>query len=145
MVSPLSPNNCKPPLLQLIAFGENGIEIQELSLSFLDTTSKGKAKATSVEVSWAEEDIGGDTGFLAPGGNWDLAERLYGQGLERGYSATSASSGYSFASAETEDIAEGLKAQAGIYGWCRKGFADWRVFWVGGSYSDLSLKEEDPY
>lgn len=146
MVSPLSPNNCKPPLFQLIAFGENGIEIQELSLSFLDTTSKGKAKATSVEVSWAEEDLGGDTGFLAPGGNWDLTERLYGQGLERGYSAMSASSGYSFASAETEDIAEGLKAQAGVYGWCRKGFADWRVFWVGGSHSDLSLEEvEDPY
>jgi len=36
---------------------------------------------------------------------------------------------------ETDALYERVTKQEGIYGWCRKGAQDWRVFWVGGSGS----------
>jgi hypothetical protein len=126
------------PFLQVIAFGgENGLEVQEISLSFL---GKGKRKANLEEpVRRAERDFGGgDIGFLCSGGHWDASDhkfRLPPQVLARSYST---SSGMSFDSVESTDLIEQLKREEGIYGWYRKDAEDWRVFWVGGSSDDDS-------
>lgn len=120
--------NMFPPFLQLIAFSsENGIEVQEVSLSFL---GKGKGKARFEEPVCAEEDLGGESGFLCRGGHWDRR-----QVLNRSYSFASMVSQDSFDSTESGELAAKLKREEGVYGWCRKGLQDWRVFWVGGSLS----------
>ncbi|KAH9482300.1 hypothetical protein JR316_0004398 [Psilocybe cubensis] len=116
----------EPPMLQLIAFGENGVEIQEMGISFM--SSKGKGRAYPEESLWAEEDLGGETGFLSVGGNWDRVEQIYGS-----QALSSASSIFSVDTMDSADIHARLKKEEGIYGWCRKGLEDWRVFWVGGS------------
>jgi hypothetical protein len=122
------------PFLQIVAFGgENGLEVQEISLSFL---GKGKRKADLEESVRAEEDFGGDIGSLYSGGHWDASDprfHLSPQALGR---SSSTSSGMSFDSLESSDLIEKLKREEGIYGWYRKGLEDWRVFWVGGSGDD---------
>jgi hypothetical protein len=42
----------------------------------------------------------------------------------------------SFGSVDSEEMGEKMRREEGVYGWCRKGMADWRVFWVGGSFED---------
>lgn len=123
----------EPPLLQLIAFGENGVEIQEMGVSFMST--KGKGRAYPEETLWAEEDLGGEVGFLTVGGNWDRVEQIYGS-----QALSSASSMFSVDTMDSTDIHAHLKKEEGIYGWCRKGLEDWRVFWVGGSSHHLDCE-----
>jgi hypothetical protein len=114
------------PFLQLVAFGEDGLDVQELSLSFLEK-GKGKQKARGQEFRLrSQANVGGSTGALCPGGHW---HRQQVSQLTRSDSVTSQSS---FSSLSSEDIAKKLRTEQGIYGWCRKGAADWRVFWVGG-------------
>jgi hypothetical protein len=113
------------PFLQLIAFGED-IEIQEMSLSFL---RKGKGREEEPVLSQAE--IGGTTGFLCGGGNWD--QSMSPHSIFRSLSISSAASATSFDSLDSEDIATKMRMEEGIYGWCQKGNEDWRVFWVGGT------------
>lgn len=130
------------PYLQLVAFGEQGVEVQELSLSFL--SNKGKGKARMEDLVCANEDIGGDTGFLCVGGHWDHPHYPYDQHpLSRSYTMSSDMSGASFESMESEEIKLKLKKSEGIYGWCRKGVQDWRVFWVGGSFTGNPGGEDD--
>lgn len=120
------------PFLQLIGLGsENGIEVQEVSLSFL---GNGKSNAMHVEETRkAEEDFGGDSGFLCIGGHWDQSHHLYHrQRLSRAFTASSAVSANSFTSMESEDLLEKMKIEQGVYAWCRKGLEDWRVLWLGG-------------
>ncbi|KIM46555.1 hypothetical protein M413DRAFT_441642 [Hebeloma cylindrosporum] len=117
------------PLLQLVAFGENGIEIQEMGVSFMSI--KGKGRAFPDELIRAEEDLGGDAGFLSPGGNWDRLEQVLS--WQQGPLPSAASVFSSDSSMDGADILERLKKEEGIYGWCRKGLQDWRIFWVGGS------------
>ncbi|KAG6844525.1 hypothetical protein H0H87_006181 [Tephrocybe sp. NHM501043] len=124
-----------PPFLQLIGFGgENGVEVQEISLSFI-----GKEKGIAIhpeEPVRAEEDLGGDSGFLCSGGHWDQSHHLYHrQQLSRSFSAMSAASADSFTSMESEDLLEKMKKEQGVYAWCRKGLEDWRVLWIGGALS----------
>lgn len=121
------------PYLQLTALGERSVEVQEISLSFL---AKGKGKARVEEPIHIEEDAGGDTGFLCSGGHWDHPHVPYQNGLSRSYSALSTMSGQSFESVDTDDIRAKLRQEEGIYGWCRRGLSDWRVFWLGGSLTD---------
>jgi len=109
----------EPPLLQLVAFNDNGIEVQETTLTFL--RNKGKGRAMPDDLVKAEEDTGGETGFLAVGGNWDQLDNLYG--LQTPETAKSI---------DSMDSVDRIKRDEGVYGWCRKGFEDWRVFWVGG-------------
>ena len=45
-------------------------------------------------------------------------------------------SSQSFDSMESQEVAAKLRREQGIYGWCRKGVADWRVFWLGGLFMD---------
>ncbi|KAI0322494.1 hypothetical protein OF83DRAFT_1161187 [Amylostereum chailletii] len=111
--------------LQLIASGEDGLEVQEMSLTSLLNNGKGKGPAE--EPRRSETDFGGDTGLLCQGGHWD---RPFDSPLSRSYSATSS---VSYNSLETEEVADRLQREQGLYGWQRKGLADWRVFWVGGS------------
>ncbi|KAJ6615562.1 hypothetical protein B0H10DRAFT_2039948 [Mycena sp. CBHHK59/15] len=134
--------------LQLTALGLGGVEVAELGLAGLEAAAvngrgkgKGKGKARAEEVR-AEADAGGETGFLCVGGHWD---RPHAAGLRRMYSTTSDMSGESFDSVETAEAAARLKQEQGIYGWCRKGLADWRVFWVGGGFEsdDEDGDEED--
>lgn len=125
----------KPPLLQLVAFSDNGIEVQESTLTFL--RNKGKGRAMPDDLIKAEEDIGGDTGFLAVGGNWDQLDHLYG--------SRPSMTGQSMDSMDSLDLITRLRRDEGIYGWCRKGFEDWRVFWVGGDRLTEDTAQDDDY
>lgn len=116
------------PLLQLISMGENGLEVQETGISFMN--SKGKGRAFPDDIIRAEEDLGGEAGFLAVGGNWDRVDQIYGP-----QSLSSAISALSVDSTDSEAIFSRLKHEEGIYGWCRKGVEDYRVFWIGGGRS----------
>ena len=124
-----------PPLLQLVAFSDNGIEVQESTLTFL--RNKGKGRAMPDDLVKAEEDIGGETGFLAVGGNWDQLDNLCG--------SRPSLSGQSMDSMDSMDLIERMRRDEGIYGWCRKGFEDWRVFWVGGDRSTLDTDQDDDF
>ncbi|KAK7033592.1 hypothetical protein VNI00_012829 [Paramarasmius palmivorus] len=132
-----------PPYLQIIALGEMGVEVQERSFAFLGGKGKGKMRAD--DVMHIEEDTGGDSGFLAVGGHWDrpqfaMQAARYNAGLSRSYSTDSYSSGYS--SLESEELANRLDREQGLYCWCRKGLEDWRVFWLGGVH-EVSYGEEE--
>jgi hypothetical protein len=133
---PFPDDQSSSPFLQIIAFGgENGLEVQEISLSFL---GKGKRKASLEEPIRAEEDFGGEVGFLYSGGHWDASDHKFHlppQSLSR---TSSTSSGISIGSVESTELIEQLKREEGIYGWYRKGVEDWRVFWAGGSGDDSS-------
>ncbi|KAG6854475.1 hypothetical protein C0991_006554 [Blastosporella zonata] len=132
-----------PPFLQLIGLGGgNGIEVQEISLSFM---GKGKGVLVHEEPLRAEEDLVGDSGFLCHGGHWDQSHHLYHrQRLSRSFSAMSAVSVNSSTSMESEDLLEKMKKEEGIYAWSRKGLEDWRVLWVGGSLTgDVEDDEND--
>jgi len=128
-----------PPFLQLIGFcGENGLEVQEIPLSSL---GKDKRQMFVEEPIRAEEDFGGESGFLCAGGHWDTSDHKLHfppQAMARSSSTSSAVSDYSFLSVESTELLERLQREEGIYGWCRKGVADWRVFWVGGLGDDSS-------
>lgn len=115
----------EPPMLQLVSLGENGIEVYEVGISFMNNNGKGRAFPD--EQLRGEEDIG-EAGFLSVGGNWDRLEQIYGS-----EPMSSAGSAFSMDSMDTTDIRGRLKREEGIYGWCRKGLQDWRVFWVGGN------------
>jgi hypothetical protein len=147
-MSPRYPRD-QPLFLQVIGFGDAGLEVYETSLGFLyegNGNGKGKRRSSVVHESVrAEEDLGGDIGFLETGGNWDQANELYSRGLERmdsfsTYTTTTAASSYT--SVESEDLLQLLKQEAGMYGWCRKGVEDYRIFWVGGSY-DIGRRDDD--
>ncbi|KAJ3576248.1 hypothetical protein NP233_g562 [Leucocoprinus birnbaumii] len=122
-----------PPFLQLVAFGEDGIEVQEMSLNFI-SRGKGKGKATFEEVIRAEDDVIGDCGFLASGGHWDQVSRLMDSTrMTRTSSTSSNTSSASYDSVGTSVIVSRLRREEGLYGWWKKGAGDFRIFWVGGS------------
>ncbi|KAF9266251.1 hypothetical protein L218DRAFT_956618 [Marasmius fiardii PR-910] len=129
-------DSSSPPFLQVLALGEMGVEAQERPFSFL--SSKGKGKARADEVMYVEEDTGGDTGFLCTGGHWDqphfaIRAAQFNAGLSRTNSTDSYASSYS--SIESEELANRLLREQGLYCWCRKGLEDWRVFWLGGVHA----------
>jgi len=121
------------PYLQLIAWGEDGVEVQEISFGFL---TKGKGKPEESRKGHA--DVGGTTGFLCIGGHWDKPNYPYQKPypLSRSYSGSSDMTSTSFDSMATEDIVNRMQMEEGVYGWYRKDVEDWRVFWVGGSYAE---------
>ncbi|KZT29428.1 hypothetical protein NEOLEDRAFT_1166915 [Neolentinus lepideus HHB14362 ss-1] len=119
------------PFLQLVAVGDDGVEVQEIPLSSL-TSSKGKGRA--IEPVRAYTDLGGDIDFLCLGGQW---HRPAFANLSRNYSTTSTLSSSSFDSLSTDEIRAKLAREEGIYCQIRKGFEDWRVFWVGGTGGEI--------
>ncbi|KAG2156392.1 hypothetical protein DEU56DRAFT_867822 [Suillus clintonianus] len=113
------------PSLQLIGMGDEGVDVHEVPLSYLSGSYKGKGKALP-EPPYAQNPLG-ETGFLTVGGRW---HRYIGPPqMERMNSAMSASS---FESTGTEEILSRVKAEEGVYGWWRKEWQDWRIFWLGG-------------
>ena len=123
------PQDDTPPYLQIIAFGEYGIEVQEMDLSSISQKQK-KGKGRADELRCAQADIGGgDAGFLCTGGHWD--KQLYSD-YSPGTICESLDDSISISELSTEEMADVLHSYAGTYGWVRKGHGDWRVFWVGG-------------
>ncbi|OCH94266.1 hypothetical protein OBBRIDRAFT_747898 [Obba rivulosa] len=123
--SPDRPDD-SPAFLQVIAFGEAGIEVQEIPLYSL---SERKGKSRAQEPLRAQCDVGGDAGFLCAGGHWDQPAFV---GLARSYSNASYDSSTSIDALSSEELVERMHVREGMYGWVRKGHEDWRVFWVGG-------------
>ncbi|RXW25804.1 hypothetical protein EST38_g31 [Candolleomyces aberdarensis] len=110
----------KLPFLQVISFGEAGIEVYETPLTFLydgyrnaNGNGKGKSRAVQPEFIRAEEDLGGDVGHLQSGGNWDQAEELYSSGLDRAESFAPSMSGSSIHAVDSDDVPAMLKQEAG--------------------------------
>ncbi|KAF7335275.1 hypothetical protein MSAN_02338200 [Mycena sanguinolenta] len=149
-------------VLQLTALGEGSVEVLEVPLATLggaqpaaggsgsgygsgnvygNGNGKGKARAGMDElgVVRAEDDAGGETGFLCVGGYWDDPH----QGAAYLQRNASISSDATAESVDAGKIAERLRRAQGVYGWCRKGLADWRVFWVGGAFDEWEDDEED--
>jgi hypothetical protein len=118
-------------VLQLTAFGEDGLEVQETPLSF---SVKEKARLEEPVVS---EVVIGETGFLCGGGHW---HRPYDAPLSRSYSVRS---GVSFNSMATEEVVSRLESDKGIYGWQRRGLEDWRIFWIGGMGEEQRTDDDD--
>jgi hypothetical protein len=117
-------------VLQLTAFSEDGLEIQETSVSTLfekDRTATSPPRLADESVI-SSEVVLGETGFLCRGGHWN---RPYDAPLDlnRSYSVRS---GASVDTMATEEVVSQLELSQGMYGWQRKGLEDWRVFWIGG-------------
>jgi hypothetical protein len=128
-----------PPFLQLIAFGEDGIEVQEINLNQLTVRrgkGKGKGKITAnanAPIHAVSDVLGGETAPLCVGGYWHRPIHLDQADLCRTDSVMSYMSALSYDSNDTEELAAKFMSERGIYGWVRKGHSDWRVFWVGGT------------
>lgn len=122
-----------PPFLQLIAFGEDGIEVQEINLDQL-TVRRGKGKfVASTPVHAVSYTLGGETAPLCLGGLWHRQMHPDQTDIYRTDSVMSYMSASSCDSNDTEELAAKFMSERGIYGWVRKGHSDWRVFWVGGT------------
>ena len=113
------------PVVQVIGLGEGGVEVQEIALT---SWGKGKGRARTNDVARSQADLGGDAGFLCHGGWWDDPNRDLASHLSR-------SGTFSSERTITSHDGPGPRATSdeGVYGWCRKGVQDWRVFWLGGS------------
>lgn len=130
----------RPSFLQLIAFGEDGIEVQEINLNQL-SARKGKGKGVASTPTHAISDIlGGETAPLCVGGHWHRPVNPNQTDLHRTDSVMSYMSASSCDSNDTEELAVKFMSERGIYGWVKKGHSDWRVFWVGGT----GREEADP-
>lgn len=132
----MSNEETQPPFLQLIAFGDDGVEVQEIPLHSL-TERKGKSRALA-PVQGVADFLGGETAPLCVGGHWHHPQ---GADLTRYSSVTSYGTATSFDSYETDELAARFREEQGIYGWVRKGISDWRVFWVGGTGDDLDEEQ----
>jgi hypothetical protein len=127
---------CRPALgrtplsfIQLIAFGEEGIEVQEIPLRLL---IERKGKSLAEPVVQGVEDLGGETAPLCVGGHW---HRLSLHSEYSRYSSTVITDAEqnSPGDCDTDDLVDELRRERGIYGWVQKDLSDWRVFWVGGT------------
>jgi len=125
----------RPPFLQLIAFGEDGIEVHEVNLNQLTVKAgKGKGNAkTNAHIHAVSDVLGGETGPLCVGGLWHRPIHSDHPDLYRTSSVMSYMSALSYDSNDTEELAAKFISERGIYGWVRKGHSDWRVFWAGGT------------
>lgn len=118
------------PFLQVTALGEDGVEVQELMLTFLWVSGKGKGRDDDVVV--VEADVGpGGAGFLCMGGHWTEQDawrrRELVPGLRRHISTSTV---------DSVDLSAKRAREQGFYAWTQKGYDDWRVFWLGGDSND---------
>jgi hypothetical protein len=122
------PADGSPPVIHIVAFGEDGIEVQELLLSRL---SQRQGKSREDEPIRAQADVGGtETGFLVSGGYWHKplgSDYTFRRTPRKDYSDADSESDLS-----PEELMDAMHAEQGIYGWVRKGNEDWRVIWLGG-------------
>jgi len=170
---PRSRSSETPPFVQFIAFGEDGIEAQEvpvaaLALNYAASTNvnnaKGKGKAGSAVGLGVG--VGGGMGMNTTSTTGvTLADPCRGQSFigETGFlvhgghwhrlseavtapvleRTDSAASGRSFESVHTDEVVARLRVEAGVYGWLRKSVEDWRVFWVGGDTRGVGGHDEE--
>jgi hypothetical protein len=118
------------PFIQLVAFTDDGVEVQEVDLDVMIGRNSFKGKGRAVEAVYADADIGGETTFLCLGGHWQRAPVPQ---LARGFSVSSDATGTSFESLDAEHAEAKLAMEQGIYAAVCKGVEDYRVFWVGGT------------
>jgi len=137
--APLQDGEPISSFLQLIAFGEDGVEVQEISIASLSDRER-KGKRREEEAVRGVADVGGDTGFLCIGGHWSGP---FHPGLARSSSTESYDSETSVGGWSPGAMAEKMRAHEGIYGWVRKGVEDWRVFWVGGTGENAAYDESN--
>lgn len=126
------------PFLQIVAFSEGGIEVQEVPVSLL-MPGKGKGKGRMTDLSHAHEDLGGPAGFLCKGGHWDDFVETYSMRVLSRHSSSSNVSLTSNNNYGSETLVK-PKKQEGVYGWWCKDLQDWRVFWIG----EIPSVDEDP-
>lgn len=144
------------PVLQVVGLGPDGVEIQEVPLSFFlkkqDAKDKGKARASfdSDPVVRAFANVGGAAGFLCCGGQWNrpMSRISSPTGDIRGVLNSPLSRQDTWASVDTFPTVASPIEQAsvsshvtlssgtiyesgGMYGWVSKGAEDYRVFWLG--------------
>ncbi len=138
--------------LQLLAFGEHGVELQESSFDFVTNpvAPKGKARETIMPVLRAYADVGGPAGHLCVGGHWDRPiSGGAGSPMWTGHTSPASPSilsradtwsstydGDEVQSSVTSHTASVAQTRAalnvgGVYGWSMKGSEDFRVFWMG--------------
>lgn len=130
-----APGDGREAVLQVIAFGESGIEVVETGLQFLfrqpdqgvnGNKGKGKVKtgtASTDFVTRATWDSPETIGYLGRGGYWNALDTSSGRPEVR----------------QDPYITDPVLANAGqmvergqgIYGWMRKGLDDYRVIWFG--------------
>jgi hypothetical protein len=127
---PGSSQELPEPSLQLIGMGNEGVETHEVPLSYLSGSYKGKGKALP-EPPFAQNPLG-EAGFLTVGGHW----RRY-IGVPQLDRMSSVMSTNTFESTGTELLSR-MKAEEGVYGWWRKEWQDWRIFWLGGDTNNSS-------
>lgn len=135
----------RPPFLQLIAFGEDGIEVQEVNLNQL-TVRKGKGKGAAnapTPIHAISDVLGGETGPLGVGGLWHRPIHSESSDLYRSSSVMSYMSALSYDSNDTEELGAKFMSERGVYGWVKKGHSDWRVFWVGGTGREEAEPDRD--
>lgn len=121
------PQRCR--MLQLTAFNEDGLEIQEIVLSSLFNKERSRSRVVEEGVPIVSSEVVlGETGFLTRGGHWD---RPYDSPVDLSRSYT-VRSGVSVNTMATEEVVTQLETNQGTYGWQRRGLEDWRVFWIGG-------------
>lgn len=123
----------RQPRLQVVGFGDMGIEVAEFSLDFIFTNrqidalvGKGKGKGKSLLVSTdpvvkARWDTPDTTGYLSNGGVWHLLGLA--QNGKPVFKDPPPTGGLD------PTLVRGLSQ--GIYGWSKKGLEDYRVFWLG--------------
>ncbi|KAH9943197.1 uncharacterized protein BXZ73DRAFT_40085 [Epithele typhae] len=129
----VDPNSMDAPFLQVVAFGEDGVEVQEIPLAQL---SERKGKGRAQEPLRAQADTGGAAGLLLSGGHWDQPF-IPGAGLSRSYSTSS------YTTDESEEGYPRRPPQDGLYAWVQKGAEDWRVIWLGDGSADFDDGFED--
>jgi hypothetical protein len=99
----------------VIGFGEFGVEVQELPLTFLAAgkgrvSDKGKGRVVTEEALRAQADVGGDAGLLCQGGQWHKPFTY----LSRSDSVAS------YSTMSTLTISDSRYSEEGFYGWVRK-------------------------
>lgn len=119
------PSDGTPSFLQILGFGDDGVEVQEVLLSSL-SERKFKGKGRPDEILEAQGDVGGSCGYLCVGGHWNK----HSTAVPRFSSSDSIDS--------EETLISRMAAEQGMYAWVRKGLEDWRIFWVGGSANAVS-------
>lgn len=127
------------PKLQVIAFTDQGVETVETGINFLfkapdlgPTIGKGKGKSQSISMpeplsraTWDSPDV---AGYLAKGGFWHTLDTSSGRPELRPPVSDSDYSVNVNPGNETE-------ASKGIYAWAQKGLEDYRVVWLGDTFS----------
>lgn len=114
------------PAMHFVAFGEDGVEVQEVPLSRL---SQRAGKAREDEPLRAQTDVGAvEAGFLAAGGHWHKPPGSVFTHTPRDSIAEEDSD----EDLSPEELLDAMHAEEGMYGWVRKGTEDWRVIWLGG-------------